>query len=156
RLWEVESGKLLRSLREQTWSLTTLSWSPDGKSLASGDALGSVQLWEADTGQPLRSFSAASLIGGMVWLPDGKTLAIGGGDCTVRLVDPHTGRSLGTLVAVRDKGSWAISPEGHYRGASGIDHCWVYVVQTERGQETITPEEFAKKYGWKNDPERVS
>jgi hypothetical protein len=23
------------------------------------------------------------------------------------------------------------------------------------GQVTLTPEEFAQKYGWKNDPERV-
>ena len=31
----------------------------------------------------------------------------------------------------------------------------VHIVQTDQGQETLTPEEFAKKYGWKNDPERV-
>ncbi len=28
--------------------------------------------------------------------------------------------------------------------------------QLEDGrQETLTPKQFAKKYGWKNDPERV-
>jgi hypothetical protein len=31
----------------------------------------------------------------------------------------------------------------------------VYVVETERGQETLTPAEMAKKYGWKNDPAKV-
>ncbi len=31
----------------------------------------------------------------------------------------------------------------------------MHVVQTEAGQETLTPEEFAKRYGWNNDPSRV-
>jgi hypothetical protein len=30
-----------------------------------------------------------------------------------------------------------------------------YVVETERGQETLTPAEMAKKYGWHNDPAKV-
>jgi hypothetical protein len=32
---------------------------------------------------------------------------------------------------------------------------FVYVVQTDTGQETLTPEEFSNRYGWKNDPEKV-
>ena len=30
-----------------------------------------------------------------------------------------------------------------------------YVVRTERGQETLTPPEFARRFGWKNDPDQV-
>jgi hypothetical protein len=29
------------------------------------------------------------------------------------------------------------------------------VARTPAGQETFTPEEFEKKFGWKNDPARV-
>ena len=29
------------------------------------------------------------------------------------------------------------------------------VVRTAKGQEVLTPAEFAAKHGWKNDPERV-
>ncbi len=29
------------------------------------------------------------------------------------------------------------------------------VVQTDPGQEVLVPDQFAKKYGWENDPERV-
>lgn len=36
-----------------------------------------------------------------------------------------------------------------------VDQTLVYVAQTGAGQETLTPEQFAAKYGWKNDPERV-
>ncbi|HUT36385.1 MAG TPA: hypothetical protein VNE39_23060 [Planctomycetota bacterium] len=31
----------------------------------------------------------------------------------------------------------------------------VYVVQTDEGQETLTPREMEAKYGWKNDPSRA-
>jgi hypothetical protein len=36
-----------------------------------------------------------------------------------------------------------------------VERLLAYVVQTDQGQETLSPQEFAKKYGWKNDPERV-
>jgi hypothetical protein len=44
---------------------------------------------------------------------------------------------------------------GHYRGTSCVENEIRYVVQTERGQETLTREQFEKTYGWKNDPDRV-
>ena len=44
---------------------------------------------------------------------------------------------------------------GHYHGTPRIEREIVYVVQTDRGQETLTPDGFTAKYGWKNDPERV-
>ena len=44
----------------------------------------------------------------------------------------------------------------HNRGSCGIESEIVYVVQTDKGQETLTPEEFAKRYNWKNDPTRAS
>jgi hypothetical protein len=31
----------------------------------------------------------------------------------------------------------------------------VTVVETAQGQETLSPAEFAKKYGWQNDPAQV-
>jgi hypothetical protein len=48
-----------------------------------------------------------------------------------------------------------ISPEGHYRGSPGVENKIVYVVQTPDGQETLSPEEFARRCGWRNDPSRV-
>ena len=44
-------------------------------------------------------------------------------------------------------------PTGHYRVANPADADEiVYVIQTDKGQETLTPAEFAKRTGWKNDP----
>jgi hypothetical protein len=49
----------------------------------------------------------------------------------------------------------AISAEGHYRGETGVEVELVYVVQTEKGQDTLTPAEFAMKYRWRNSPTAV-
>ncbi len=49
----------------------------------------------------------------------------------------------------------AISSEGHFRGSAEIEKQLVYVVQTDDGQETLPPEEFAEKYGWRNNPDTV-
>jgi hypothetical protein len=32
----------------------------------------------------------------------------------------------------------------------------VYVIRTAVGQETLKPAEFARRFGWKNDPSRVA
>jgi hypothetical protein len=32
----------------------------------------------------------------------------------------------------------------------------MYVVQTDADQQTLTPDEFAQRYGWQDDPERVT
>jgi hypothetical protein len=49
-----------------------------------------------------------------------------------------------------------VSGNGHYLGSPGIEDQIVYVAVTEDGrQETLTPAEFATKYGWKNDPAKV-
>jgi hypothetical protein len=36
-----------------------------------------------------------------------------------------------------------------------VERHLVYVLQTDHGQATLPPAAVAKKYGWKNDPERV-
>ena len=49
-----------------------------------------------------------------------------------------------------------ISPEGHMRCSEKMSEDVVYVALTDDGREvTLRPAEFAAKYGWKNDPERI-
>ena len=50
----------------------------------------------------------------------------------------------------------SIASDGHYRGSAGIEQELVYVVQTDKGQETLNPTEFANRFNWKNEPSKVS
>ena len=86
--------------------------------------------------------------------PDRRLVAFPG-QGLIRLRRLADGRLLRTILSLRDN-QWAVlSPDGHYRGSPGVQKELVYVVQTDAGQETLTPAEFARKYGWKNDPKRV-
>jgi WD40 repeat protein/serine/threonine protein kinase len=156
RFWEASSGQLLHSLQANSYSVYTVAWSPDGKSVATGGSNNyEVVVWEAATGKKVRALQGHTReIYAVAWSPDGKTLASASMDRTVRLWEPDTGRACGTLM-ILPTGQVAISPDGHFRGTPGAEKELVYVVVTDTGQETLTPAEFAQKYGWKNDPEKV-
>ena len=71
--------------------------------------------------------------------------------------DLETRQRLGTLIPQLGDKYWAcIGADGHYVGSEGVADHLVYVALTEAGhQETYTPSEFARVFGWKNEPSRA-
>jgi WD40 repeat protein len=153
RLWK-SSGESLGRLGRHAARITALRWLSEER-LVSLDANGTVGFWDAL--QSRRERVVAGLWGGQAVSPDGRALA-GHTGSAIRLWDLDPGRPIGTLTLLRSVPApvWlALTPDGHYRGSPAIEREIVYVVQTETGQDTLTPADFAKKYGWKNEPERV-
>jgi WD40 repeat protein len=75
-----------------------VTFSPDGRTIASGDAVGYVTLWNPANRRELRQLKAHSTEANRVlFSPDGKTLATGSGDARVKLWDVATGRELHAL-----------------------------------------------------------
>ena len=49
-----------------------------------------------------------------------------------------------------------VSPEGHWCGSPDIEDKLIYVARTAEGrQTTFSSAEFADRFGWKNDAEKV-
>jgi WD40 repeat protein len=138
-----------------------LAFSPNGKILGAACVDRSVRLFDSDTGKELYVFEEASdgessWSPSLIWSPDSKIVGIGGGAFnTVRFHEAETGRPRGLLLALDDTNALVVSPEGHYRPTAEVQEKIRYVVQTRDGQETLTPGEFTKQYGWTNDPKRV-
>ena len=84
--------------------------------------------------------------------PDGRYAALGG-EHSVRVYDMLHDYFPLTLVWTTHPAGLAISGAGHFDGDPAQ---LVYVALTDDDRQlTFTPEEFAEKYGWKNDPSQV-
>jgi len=66
--------------------VTSIAWSPDGKTLASAGYDYTIRLWQPASGQPIRTLEGDhGIVTSVAWSPDGKTLASGSNDKTIRL-----------------------------------------------------------------------
>jgi hypothetical protein len=81
-------------------------------------------------------------------------LAVASHDRCCRFFEPITGKLKGLLIAEPEQ-IVAVSMDGHFRADGPTVDGLVYVVQTPRGQVTLTPAEFAAQYKWKNDPSQT-
>ena len=124
-IYDVRAGneKELDLLTADVWNPTSVAYSPDGTTLASGSADGTVWLWDAVTGQ-----HKITLVGHkegvlcVAYSPDGTTLASGSSDDTVRLWDARTGEHMTALTGHRSfVKSVAFSPDGTTLATGSMD-----------------------------------
>ena len=109
-LWDVDTGRNIKTLTGHTYSVKSVSFSPDGNTIASGSLDGTVRLWDVETGGLLRTLTGDTSVS---FSPDGKIIATGSEDGTVRLRDVDTGRSVKTLTGVGIVYSMSFSPDGN-------------------------------------------
>ena len=82
RLWDTRLGRCIRMLKGHTSFVLSVSWHPDGQTLASGGADKTVRFWNAKTGECDRVLlEQEAWIFLVAWSPDGATLATGD-DCS--------------------------------------------------------------------------
>ena len=107
RIWQVErsydsaSSRLrltepcLQVLQGHTSALTGLSFSPDGRYLASSSHDHLVKLWDVEAGQCLKTLKGhKNRLWSVAFSPIDNLLASGGNDQTVRLWDSQTGECI--------------------------------------------------------------
>ncbi|KAG8754225.1 hypothetical protein FRC14_005280 [Serendipita sp. 396] len=138
QLWDVETGQALGELPRghDDW-VTSISFSPDGRRMASGSRDMTLRLWDAETGQafgePLRDHE--DRVTSVSFSPDGRQIASGSCDDTIRLWDAETGQAFGEPL--RGHKDWvtsvSFSPDGR-RIASGSYDWTIRLWEAETGQ----------------------
>jgi WD40 repeat protein/serine/threonine protein kinase len=114
RLWDVETGRCIRTFVGHTETVRSVSFSPDGRRTLSGSWDKTVRLWDVGTGRCVRAFEGhTEAVGSVCFSPDGQFVLSGSWDKTARLWDVGTGRCVrmfeGHTGAV---GSVCFSPDG--------------------------------------------
>ena len=88
RLWDVDSGDTIRIFEGHTNRVTSVAFSPDGKTLASGSYDKNIILWEVGReyhplGPPL--IGHTNDVNSLAWRPDGQMIVSGSWDNTMIL-----------------------------------------------------------------------
>jgi WD40 repeat protein/class 3 adenylate cyclase len=95
----VLASRLRLTLRGHEDSVEDLTYSPDGKTIATASLDKTARLWDAATGQELRRLSHPAEVAHISFSPDGTRLATGAVDGLVRLWDVVSGQELLTITA---------------------------------------------------------
>jgi WD40 repeat protein len=122
KLWEIETGRELKTLKGDFGVVSAVTFSADGKVLASG-SLNTIKLWDTATGKELKTFKAElGGISSVLFSADGKILASKSHE-EVKLWDVATGKELRTLKGhAGNFKSIAFSPDGKVLASGGNDH----------------------------------
>jgi len=124
KLWDVSSGRELRTFKGHSDNVNAVVFSPDGKLVLSGSHDGTLKLWEVHSGREIRSFKEDSYSGyveAVAFSPDGRLALSGGRDGTIKLWEVHSGRKIRTFkghsyyveaVAFSPDGRLALSGSG--------------------------------------------
>ena len=94
-------------------SVSSLAYSPDGKTLAVGDAAGNVTLYSLASREPTATLADGSPVSAVAYSPDGQWLASGTASGEIILHNVVTGKQI-TQDAGTDVTSLTFSPDGRW------------------------------------------
>jgi WD40 repeat protein/serine/threonine protein kinase len=99
KLWEVATGRCLRTFEGHYEGVTSVALTADAKYMLSGSRDSTLRLWEANSGESLRTFEGhTASIKSISLSGDGKYALSGSDDHTLRLWEVASGQCLRTLV----------------------------------------------------------
>ena len=118
---ETESGRLVSELRPLGHRIRCLSFSPDGRTLATAtiESVSRTQIWDLSSGKPIATFDPGAF--SLTYSADGSLLATGGAT-NVSIYDTHTLKLVRSFRGHNeDIFCIAFSPDGKTLASAGFD-----------------------------------
>ena len=120
RVWEADSGVQLLVFKGYTLPAHSVTFSPESQRIVTCDRL--VKVWEAASGNELRTIQGRSFFWSAAFSPDGRQIATGGLDRTVQVWDADSGKELLAFMGHNDEvSSVAFSPDGQRLVSGSLD-----------------------------------
>lgn len=138
RLWDLATGETIGALHGHGGPVAAVSFSRDGRRVATTDYVGTVKVWDTDAGKEIRTFRGQ--VAGAALSPDGRRLALSGEIATAQIRDVDTGEEV--LAPFRAHGGpvmyLTFSPDGERLASSGWDRmAAVWDARTGRRLHTL-------------------
>ncbi|NET90831.1 MAG: hypothetical protein F6K45_22530 [Kamptonema sp. SIO1D9] len=119
-IWS-RDGKLLHTLNKDKEAVWSLSFSPDGKLLATANFDGTVKIWSRDGEQVATLTGEHLLLMGMSFSPDGKLLATAGKNKTAKIWS-REGKEVATITGqIGELRGVNFSPDGERLATTSFD-----------------------------------
>jgi len=138
KVWDLETGQQLMTLRGHEDIIYALAISTDGRHIASGSNDKTIKLWDAQTGAEVMTLRGhRAPVWDLAFSPDGKQIISGSND-GIKLWDVQTGAEAVTLRGPRDDIlSVAFSPDGKRIISGGWNHT-IRTWDATTGDEVLT------------------
>ena len=140
-LSDLMTRKVKMELGGHKKSVKSISFSPDGKTMASGSYDRTIRLWNLPEGRYKKTLKGhRKSINSMDFSSDGKLLASASRDNTARVWDVETGKHKKTFKGHIDEVMHiALSPDGKTLASWGLDYILnIWDVETGQLKKTIT------------------
>ncbi len=123
KLWETESGRVVRVFKGHNGGVRSVDFSSDGSQIVTGSLDRTAKIWDVKTGKPVKTFSKHSgYVESVAFSPDGNYLMTGSQDKSAILWDVSSGQTLSTLTGhEKDIKAVDFSPDGTYLLTGGWD-----------------------------------
>lgn len=138
-IWDVSTGQKLRELVGHKQIVYSVSFSPDGRMLASASGDRTIRIWDLSNGNNVKTITGHSRqVNSVAFSPDGRMLASASHDQTVKLWDADSGREI-KILAVLAAPVWSVafSPDGKML-AAGDEQQLSKVWEVSSGKELLS------------------
>ena len=142
RVWDSESGDLLRTLPGHPERVRGLTISPDGRLIASSSTDGMVRVWDYRAGQLLHTFTnhVGAWVRAVAFSPDGRRLVPAAYDGKLSVWEVESGKLLRTFPIEGRVADVLFTPDGRFivTVSREAGTPWIRFLDPETGRAMLT------------------
>jgi WD40 repeat protein len=142
KIWSVQTGQLIRTLKGHSNSITALAMTPDGEFLVSGSVDSKIKIWSLQTGELLQTLEGHSYSVSTVAVSSNSQFIVSGSwDNTIKIWSLETGKLQHTLTGhANSVNAITIHTDAELIYSGSVDNTIkVWSLETGKLQQTFEP-----------------